>query len=335
MIEFLVGDCIQTMRTLAAGSVQTVVTSPPYFSLRDYGGIDGQIGQESDPEVYITNLVNVFREVRRVLTDDGTVWLNLGDSYAGSGSGPQGGSGQRADRGFTYVGPRKTGTGLKKKDRMMIPARVAIALQADGWWLRDEIVWHKPRTTPYPAIDRTVAAHEMVYLLTKRPTYFFDWAAIEEPSTYGGLRSVRGALNRNHGFDKAKLLKAAQKHEVSNQQDTEGVESYVGRDTRRKRSVWSISPQPYKDGHFATMPSDLADLCVRAGSRVGDVVLDPFGGAGTTALAAREIGRRTILCEINPGYVRLAKGRLGVPFSLSDVLSEAEEARDLLTGTLA
>jgi len=267
MSRILIGDALDMLRTLPPGSVQCCVTSPPYYGLRDYG-VAGQIGQEDSPAAYVARLVEVFREVRRVLADDGALWLNLGDCYA-------------------------------NKQRMMIPARVALALQADGWWLRDEIVWHKPRTTPAPVKDRTVSAHEMVYLFAKRERYFYDYLAIEEPSACAGVVVKVGAKN---------AAMAATDAVGGGKRPTRDM---TVRETRRARSVWSISPSPYRDAHFATMPRDLAERCVKAGSRIGDTVLDPFGGAGTTALAAQGLGRRALLIELNPDYAVLAKRRLG------------------------
>jgi DNA modification methylase len=256
-------------------------------------------------------LVAVFREVRRVLRDDGTLWLNLGDSYAGSW-GAQGREGSET-RQIAAHPHRASGTGsasrfdgLRPKNRLMIPARVALALQSDGWWLRDEIVWHKPRTTPHPVKDRTVAAHEMVYLLSKRERYFFDYLAIEEPSAYPGVTRQKGKAFRLQGAAKAAALATMDKQ---NAYGGKGGETMTVRDTRRARSVWSISPQPYRDAHFATMPPALAEKCVIAGSRPGDVVLDPFGGAGTTGLVALKNGRSAVLVELNPAYAALARRR--------------------------
>lgn len=324
------GDALDMLRTLPSGSVQCCVTSPPYFGLRDYG-VDGQIGLEASPDSYIENLVAVFREVRRVLRDDGTLWLNLGDCYAGTGKSGGGEQGKRwAEYGADTTGPKggkwkPPPTGLKQKDRMMIPARVALALQADGWWLRDEIVWHKPRTTPFPANDRTVSAHEMVYLLAKRERYFFDWAAIEEPAAYAGHVKRAGAQTL--------AMVAADPVAARKRPHSDGAE-YTVRDTRRSRSVWSISPQPYREAHFATMPLTLAEKCVAAGSREGDAVLDPFGGAGTTALAAKNLGRRAVIIELNPAYCALARKRLGEQ-TLTDVLREAAAQRHRMTEALA
>jgi site-specific DNA-methyltransferase (adenine-specific) len=271
MIEIVNKDCRTALAEMPAQSVHCCVTSPPYFGLRDYG-VDGQIGLEQTPDAYVAEMAAVFREVRRVLRDDGTLWLNLGDSYASD------------------------------KQRLMIPARVAIALQRDGWWLRDEIVWHKPRTTPAPVKDRTVAAHEMVYLLAKRPTYHFDYLAIEEPAAYAGLVRKAGKAFRDMA---ATDPNAARKRP--------GVDrEIVVRDTRRKRSVWSVSPSPYKDAHFATFPPDLIEPCILAGCPIGGTVLDPFFGAGTTGLVAQKHGRNAIGVELNPVYVEIARRRLGV-----------------------
>ena len=258
------GDCVESMRNMPDQSVHTCVTSPPYFGLRDYG-MAGQLGLEPTPAEFVATMVEVFREVRRVLRDDGTLWLNLGDSYA------------------------------KDKQRRMIPARVAIAMQQDGWFLRDEIVWHKPRTTPSPVKDRTLAAHEMIYLFAKHPVYHFDYLAIEEPAKFAGAvkKHVRGAQGPLAG-DKAKYA---------------GREVIV-RATRRKRSVWSVSPSPFKGAHFATCPPDLIEPCILAGCPVGGTVLDPFGGSGTTAGVALKHGRKAVLCELNPGYAAMIPARV-------------------------
>lgn len=268
--DVLIGDCIESLRKLPDGSVNTCVTSPPYFGLRDYG-VCGQIGLESTPEIYITRLVEVFREVHRVLRDDGTLWLNLGDSYG------------------------------KDKQRRLLPARVALALRSDGWLLRDEIIWHKPRTTPAPVKDRTVAAHEMIYLLTKSRRYFFDYETIEEPSKYPGqTRKAKTAFRRIEGA----------RSDVNKGEIPTSERAITTGETRRRRSVWSVSPSPYTQAHFATFPPDLIEPCVLAGSPLGGVVLDPFGGSGTTAGVAVKHGRRAILCELNPDYAKLVPARI-------------------------
>lgn len=256
------------MQSLPDASVNTCVTSPPYFGLRDYG-VEGQIGLEETPDAFVEQLVKVFREVKRVLRDDGTLWLNLGDSY-------------------------------KNKNRLLIPARTALALQEDGWILRDEIVWHKPRTTPAPVKDRTVAAHEMIHLFSKEQNYYFDYLAIEEPSAYPGVKRKAGKAFRDlEAIDPA----ASRKRPGADRE-------IVVRDTRRKRSVWSISPSPYKQAHFATFPPDLIEPCILAGCPPGGTVLDPFGGSGTTAGVALKLGRNAILCELNPDYATLVPERV-------------------------
>lgn len=273
--RLLHGDCRDTLTTLPDASVQCCVTSPPYWGLRDYG-TEAQIGMESTPDAYVAALVAVFREVRRVLKDDGVLWLNIGDCY-------------------------------DNKQLVMIPARVALALQADGWWLRDEVIWHKPRTTPFPANDRTVRAHESVFLLAKSERYFFDWAAIEEPAIYAGAVRARGKAFRLHGAAKANHLSTAEKKNAYGGVDGATI---VVRETRRARSVWSINPDPYLNNHFATMPEALAARCVLAGSRSGDTVLDPFAGAGTTGVAALGNGRSFVGCEANAAYIDMARARL-------------------------
>ena len=298
--EIIHGDALTELSKMPPDSVQMCVTSPPYFGLRDYG-VTGQIGQEQSVEAYVAALVAVFDQVRRVLKPDGTLWLNLGDSYAanrgGFANGSSDGGVRRGPRGEASVKPP---VGLKPKDRMMIPARVALALQADSWWLRDEIVWHKPRTTPSSVKDRTCAAHEMVYLLAKSERYYFDYLAIEEPSKYPGLTRGRKKAFREHEGNASAHRKVAGFYQ----------DHVVVRETRRKRSVWSVSPEPYRDAHFATFPTALIEPCILAGSRPGDVVLDPFFGAGTTGLVASRHGRACIGIELNGDYVALAASRL-------------------------
>lgn len=262
----LQGDCLAVMQTLPTQSVHCCVTSPPYYNLRDYAKV-GQFGHEATAAEYIVTLVQVFHEVHRLLRDDGTLWLVIGDCYA-------------------------------DKNRLLIPARVALALQADGWIVRDEIIWHKPRTTPAPVKDRTVAAHEHVFMFVKQPSYHYDYLAIEEPAKYAGA---------------VKDFTAGTQKNVGNVSKAPGsvARRIVVRDTRRKRSVWSVSPEPYKGAHFATFPSALIEPCILAGCPPGGIVLDPFLGAGTTALVANRCGRDCLGIELNPDYLTLAQGRLG------------------------
>lgn len=307
MIRILIGDCRETLRLLPAGSVQTCVTSPPYFGLRDYGH-EGQIGLEQTPEAFVAELVAVFREVRRVLRDDGTLWLNLGDSYASStkgsgGTNPdtsplQAGKGKANRQAFD---PRKVDCGVPDKNLLGIPWRVAFALQADGWYLRQDIIWHKPNPMPESVTDRCTKAHEYIFLLSKSERYFFDADAIGDPFVMpeGGKTIARGA----HGSSQARA--------VDGQPDRSNIGGFSRtKELRNRRSVWTITTKPFSGAHFATFPPDLVEPCILAGSKPGDTVLDPFGGAGTTGLVADRLGRRAILCELNPEYAAMARDRI-------------------------
>ena len=303
-VSILTGDCRTILPTLPTESVHCVVTSPPYFGLRDYG-VDGQIGLEATPDAFVAEMVAVFRHVRRVLRKDGTLWLNLGDSYAGSW-GAQSHRITDSDAASWHGSQirnhpkraRQTGTirqsGLKAKDRMMIPARVALALQADGWWLRDEIVWSKPNPMPSSVTDRTTPAHEMVYLLTRSARYFYDADAIKEPS-------VSGHPSGN-GFARPQQVARGGRG---------NAEQWQVAETRNKRSVWTVPVMPFAEAHFATFPADLAEPCIKAGCPAGGTVLDPFGGAGTTALVADRLGRNATILELNPAYAEMARARIG------------------------
>ena len=293
--RILTGDTLALLPTLDAGSVQTCITSPPYFGLRDYGH-DGQIGLESTPDAYVSKLVAVFREVRRVLRDDGTLWLNLGDSYAGRGrtggtASFQGSASSIGCKGWVPPAP-----GFKDKDLYGIPWRVAFALQSDGWYLRQDIIWHKPNPMPESVRDRCTKAHEYVFLLAKSERYYFDTDAMQENAVYpAGTKAAKGSAKRS---------------------SAEGVNSrppeyaiYTGK--RNRRSVWTVNTRPFADAHFATFPPDLVLPMVLAGSREGDTVLDPFNGAGTTGLVAIQQGRQYVGCELNPEYVAMSERRLG------------------------
>jgi len=300
-IKLHIGDCRDVLRSLPAGSAQTCVTSPPYFGLRDYG-VAGQIGLEPTPDAFVAEMVAVFREVRRVLADDGTLWLNLGDSYANTGaSGPQGKSGDRASRTFTAAamgsGINGLPPGLKPKDLIGIPWRVAFALQADGWWLRSDIIWHKPNPMPESVTDRPTSAHEHVFLLAKSARYFYDAEAVKEQSLTNDPR-------RPYTSEGAKALDG--RTEWKSGQKREGNDFA----SRNLRNVWTVATQPFSGAHFATFPPALIDPCIKAGSRPGDTVLDPFGGAGTTGLVADRLGRNAVLIELNPEYAALAQNRI-------------------------
>ena len=391
--RILVGDCIEKMRTLPDKSAHTCVTSPPYFGLRDYG-VDGQIGLEQTPSEFICRLVEVFREVRRVLRDDGTAWVNMGDSYAGSW-----GAHGRDDMGVgistisqrqVMASQRKakasTHTQYKPKDLMGMPWRLAFALQDDGWYLRQDIIWHKPNPMPESTRDRCTKAHEYIFLLSKSRRYHCDMEAIREPANLTGKGSANGfrggayvngttfenaegggrtspgntvpptksnngvgwghgtdAKSRNrqrvtvptgwdtstgdvgHGaFHKEGAERARRdsfKREDSKREQVipgqnkgthrpDREESTWDTATRNKRSVWTVATHSFKDAHFATFPPDLIRPCVLAGAPRGGVVLDPFGGAGTTAVVAMQEGRKSILCELNPDYAAMAERRI-------------------------
>lgn len=304
--QVLLGDCIASMRGLPDQSVHTCVTSPPYFGLRDYG-VDGQIGLEATPDAFVARLVEVFREVRRVLRDDGTLWLNLGDSYAANRSyqvpstkgGAKHGPGQSAGGKGSSVPD-----GLKSKDLIGIPWRVAFALQADGWYLRQDIIWHKPNPMPESVRDRCTKAHEYLFLLSKSDRYFFDAEAIKEPTSDNEVTRAR-----NNRSDKG-IVGPADLHGTGFGQSGRGGWQRAGIETRNRRSVWTVTTKPFKGAHFATFPPDLIEPCILAGSPVGGTVLDPFGGSGTTAGVALKHGRKAILCELNPNYAAMIGGRV-------------------------
>jgi DNA modification methylase len=307
-----IGDCRELLREMPDACVQTCVTSPPYWGLRDYGN-PGQIGLEATPELYVAAIVDVFRGVRRALRDDGTLWVNLGDSYAGSRSGPQGEIGAMADRevakhramrSMTKAKGGQAQNGLKHKDLVGIPWMVAFALRADGWYLRQDIIWHKPNPMPESVTDRCTKAHEYLFLLSKSERYYFDADAIAEPAIGDHHRNVRDP----------------EQSAVPNSSPHRGLRSQqVRREVRNKRSVWTVATQPYDGAHFATFPPKLIEPCVLSGSRPGDIVLDPFFGSGTTGAVAEKHGRRWIGFDL--GYDELAKERtaqrsltLGVPW---------------------
>lgn len=295
MIEIRQGDCRSILHELPEGVADCIVTSPPYFGLRDYG-VDGQIGLEATPDDYVDELVEVFRSARRILKDEGTLWLNLGDSYAGTGRTGGGAQGARTGAESSPTGKGSwwspKGTGLKVKDLIGIPWRVAFALQADGWWLRSAIVWHKPNPMPESVVDRPTSSYEMVFLLAKSERYFYDAEAIKEPD---------GGKPAGNGYVRDERI------------------SYGGRGNekpwtpgtgRNARNVWTIPTQGFAEAHFATMAPDLAERCIKAGCPAGGTVLDPFGGAGTTGLVADRLQRNAILIELNPKYAALARRRI-------------------------
>ena len=351
-IEILEGNCLDTLKQLPDQCVNTCITSPPYWGLRDYGTAtwiggdpncnhmrdskvnlsgntdtghkamfekdnavgdaiyksecpkcgakrkDQQLGIEETPDQFVKNLVNVFREVRRVLKDDGTVWLNLGDSYCGTGHKKDSIdpliSGGKARNGQKFALNNKI-EGLKSKDLVGIPWKVAFALQADGWYLRQDIIWHKPNPMPESVKDRCTKSHEYIFLLSKNAHYYFDQETIKEGTT------TKDSTIRNR--DKTKL------NNTPGRTRMEGLKTNEY-ETKNKRSVWTVTTKPYSEAHFATYPHDLIIPCIKAGCPENGTVLDPFGGSGTTAQVAAQLNRNAILCELNPEYIKIANQRL-------------------------
>lgn len=302
-MTYQIGNVLDVLPTLAAGRFRCCVTSPPYWGLRDYGHPD-QLGLEPTPEAYVDRMVEVFREVRRTLTDDGTLWLNVGDSYAGARGGAQGAGGQMADRSVAKsrcreVGITRVADGRKPKDLVGIPWMLAFALRADGWYLRSDIIWAKPSPMPESVTDRPTRAHEYVFLLSKAASYFYDSDAIAERA----VSSRRSGNRERRSRDGAGGILGDGRHQKTHVPWTD-----VG-GTRNARSVWSIAAQPFGGAHFATMPPDLAERCVLAGSRIGDEVLDPFLGSGTTGMVAERNGRRWFGVELQPDYEPIIRQR--------------------------
>lgn len=330
-ITILQGDCREVLATLPAESVNCCVTSPPYYALRDYG-VAGQIGMEPTLQEYLDTMVGVFREVWRVLRPDGTCWVNMGDTYASGGDrGGQGAGGKMADRAVVaartgrggrlaspkhasaeasaFCGPNQfPQDGIKPKDIMGVPWRVAFALQADGWYLRQDIIWHKPNPMPESVTDRCTKAHEYVFLLSKSERYYYDADAIAEPAD--PKYESRYDAPFNNGTKEANGA-----GRPGNAANTAGMLTYTG--TRNRRSVWTVPTAPFKGSHFATFPPDLIRPMIRAGCPQGGTVLDPFGGSGTTGMVAEQEGRNAVLIELNPAYIemqkqRTAQGGLGI-----------------------
>ena len=302
------GDALTRLKELPSESVDCCITSPPYFGLRDYG-VEGQIGLEESPEAYVSKLVEVFREVRRVLKKEGTLWLNIGDSYAsnwpcnrrnviGTGSLP---NGKREAR------PPRMGDGLKDKDLIGIPWMVAFALRADGWYLRSDIIWHKPNCMPESCRDRPTKSHEYIFLLSKSQKYYYDSDSIKEPAITTENRSGKGKYDGD-GSMKARALTGSDPNPLG----------------RNKRTVWTVATKPFAEAHFATFPEKLIEPCIKAGCPEGGICLDPFFGAGTTGLVAKKLGRCFIGIELNPEYCEIARKRIAAVPARLDRWAEAD-----------
>lgn len=322
--KIYLGHCLDVLKQFPNQIINTVVTSPPYWGLRDYG-VDGQLGLEETPEEFINNIVQVFREVRRVLRDDGTLWLNLGDSYWANRSNPGLEWNKNCGKSKNYMlrAGNKQHEFLKPKDLIGIPWRVALALQQDGWYLRSDIIWNKPSCMPEAVRDRPTKSHEYIFLLSKSKNYYYDYESIKEPAVgfnneppagsvgaFGTDQSRRrkgnsktfrggGVYTNNQSFDNDKLV---ERESHGNKPNETGL--------RNKRSVWTVATKPYKAAHFATFPPDLIEPCILAGSPKDGVVLDPFMGSGTTAFVALKHNRNFVGIELNQEYKNIAESRL-------------------------
>jgi site-specific DNA-methyltransferase (adenine-specific) len=347
-VTILNGDWVEELRKLESGSVHCSVSSPPYWGLRDYG-VAGQLGLETTPELYIRHIVAGYRELRRVLRDDGTLWINLGDCYNGQGA-REPNIQENGDLSYRAGGHAIKIQGLKKKDMVAIPWRVALALQADGWYLRSDIIWHKPNPMPESVSDRPTKSHEYIFLLSKSESYYYDAAAIKEKSSENShLRYARGKTDLQSGVNPKAAMKVPTGWDQTQGQGAHGHFHRKGRegknsrmhvdrdrdrehelrnkryrdkqnesfafavkdlvDYRNKRTVWTVPTKGYSGAHFATYPPDLIRPCILAGCPVGGTVLDPFGGSGTTGEVAEQEGRNSILIELNPEYIELIKHR--------------------------
>ena len=293
------GDALKVLQTLPDESINCCVTSPPYFGLRDYG-TDGQIGMEETPELYVANLVAVFEEVKRVLKKDGTLWLNLGDSYSGSGKGQYKDGANDPKRGKTKGMKLDGGNkyGLKPKDLMGIPWMVAFALRSAGWYLRQDIIWHKPNAMPEPVTDRCTKSHEHIFLLSKSKKYYFNHLLIQEKSIWAesdnrfkdGPSAGGKTLSGNYAINKGG--------------------AYQDSGMKNKRDVWTVNTKGHKEAHFAVFPQKLIEDCIKAGCPEGGVVLDPFIGLGTTAIVARKQNKNYVGIELNHDYIQIAERRI-------------------------
>ena len=298
------GNCLEIMqRWINEGvKVNTCVTSPPYYGLRDYG-VDEQLGLEETPKQYVDNMVRVFRLVRELLTDDGTLWVNIGDSYAGNCS-------RASNNGRAGFGNKRElvtnriSEGLKNKDLIGIPWMLAFALREDGWYLRQDIIWHKPNPMPESVRDRCTKAHEYIFLLSKSPKYYFDNEAIKEPCINSAEEQIAKRNKKQHRENASKEEAKYVKHNFIK------VEKIY--EKRNKRDVWSVNVKPYKGAHFATYPVELIEPCIKAGCPDGGIVLDPFMGSGTTAQVAIANNKQYLGCELNTEYKYLQDQRIGM-----------------------
>ena len=341
-------DCLTFLKQMPDQYVECCITSPPYFGLRDYG-MAGQIGLEETPEAYVEKMVAVFREVRRVLKDDGTLWLNLGDSYASNTKGSGRPSSKQDSNAGSRYNPRKFNHGVKEKDLMGIPWMVAFALRADGWYLRQDIIWHKPNPMPESVTDRCTKAHEYIFLMSKSARYYYDADAIKQPVVDATVLRLAQQIEKQKGSNRVpgktngnmKAVGPGRKPRPDDDRggnqgtgrgipsmaiDGNGVKGHsgyfdadgnlIGDGMANKKSVWTVTTKPFSEAHFATFPEDLIVPCIKAGCPEGGIVLDPFMGAGTTAVVARKLNRNYTGFELNPEYIKIAEKRLYVELGM-------------------
>ena len=314
MITFLQGNCLDKIQELDDNSIDCVVSSPPYFGLRDYG-VDGQFGLEKTYQDYITNTVKVFETFKPKLKDTATIWWNVGDSYASNGVYINSWYEKEKNKNKKHLhtknkerySDRKAyrDETIKAKDLLMIPNRVAIALQDAGWYIRSEIIWHKPNPMPESVKDRPTSAHEKIWLITKNKKYYYDADAIKEPCTESTKQRYKSGWNGNEKRD----FPGSQQNNFSKYIGTEKSKEDALKG-RNKRNVWTIITKPFRGAHFATFPKDLIEPCIKAGCPEGGVVLDPFGGSGTTGIVAKSLNRQAILIELNKDYINIANKRI-------------------------
>lgn len=306
--KLICDDSISALQQMDDESIDCCVTSPPYYNLRDYG-CDGQIGLEETPEEYIKNLIDVFKEVKRVLRDDGTLWVNIGDCYAGGGRGSGYSIKQDSNRGTLKMPRSKVPIQCKRKDLIGIPWMLAFALRADGWYLRQDIIWHKPNAMPESVTDRCTRSHEYIFMLSKNERYYYDHDAIKEKCSNGDPDKPRCSIANIEHLNSGRR----KQNELGKQTYTGFNDRYFSKPpltTRNKRSVWSITTKPIREAHFATFPIDLIEPCILAGCQKGGIVLDPFSGSGTTGVAALKNFRKSVLIDINANYCKIAVNRL-------------------------
>ena len=304
MIKFLQGNCIDKIKELEDNSIDCVVTSPPYWGLRDYG-VPGQLGLEKTYQEHIQNIVELFRAIKPKLKESATIWLNYGDCYATAKNGRDASNIVGDDRTFRNK-PFTTIQGqLKNKDLVMMPNRIAIALQEAGWYIRSEIIWHKPNPMPESVKDRPTSSHEKIWLITKNKKYYYDADAIKEPVADISIKRVKYGYKAGHKSSPYNYMNIPKQGK-----------RFCDPDGRNKRNVWTITTKPFKDAHFATFPKDLIEPCIKAGCPEGGTVLDPFGGSGTTGIVSKHLKRKAILIELNEEYIAIAKKRINKEFGL-------------------